>query len=242
MKQEKWITGEADDSSHENPRDLILSGTTQLGLTLSAVQIDQFLIYLTELQRWNRKTNLTAISEGREIVIKHFLDSLSPLTALNPKQDSNWMDAGTGAGFPGLVLKIVLPQIKMTLVEPSQKKSAFLHHLIGLFGMRYVSVINARIEDVVGTEKEPHYDLLMTRALSREIILDKADTFVRSGGKVLLFQRASQIADLKNTLKNYPYLELYKVVAVRLPFDRTARSLVLLRVKKASRFADDAIH
>src|SRR5581483_1522907 len=99
-----------------------------------------------ELIRWNRRVNLTAIREEREIVVKHFLDSLFPLTLLNPSEGARWIDIGSGAGFPGLVLKIARPHLEMTLVESAQRKATFLHHIIGTLGLTGVSVIHDRLE------------------------------------------------------------------------------------------------
>ncbi len=232
MKQKKNVASQAEPLVPEDPKDpstLLISGAAQLGLLLSPTQIDQMMRYLRELFRWNKKINLTAIRQEDEVIIKHFLDSLSPLTLLEPEADAHWIDVGSGAGFPALVLKIALPDLRITLVEPVQKKAAFLHHLIGLLGMRYVSVINARIEHASEEGPPGGYDLLLTRALSPTLVLDKGLSLVRAGGRLLFFQARSDRNAWEHRLNNYPLLGLEMHAPFQLPFSKAARTLVVLR-------------
>ena len=100
------------------------------GFPLEPAQLNQFVIYWRELKRWNSRMNLTSIRTDREIIIKHFLDSLSVLQCFDIKPGDSVIDIGTGAGFPGLPIKIYIPDIKLVLVEPSLKKVSFLRFLI----------------------------------------------------------------------------------------------------------------
>ena len=102
----------------------------QHGFPLEPVQLDQFVTYWRELKRWNSRMNLTSIRTDRESIIKHFLDSLSVLQYFDVKSGDSIIDIGTGAGFPGLPIKIYIPDIKLVLVEPSLKKVSFLRFLI----------------------------------------------------------------------------------------------------------------
>ena len=102
----------------------------QHGFPLEPVQLDQFVTYWRELKRWNSRMNLTSIRGDREIIIKHFLDSLSVLQYFGIKPGDAVIDIGTGAGFPGMPIKIYIPDIKLVLVEPSSKKVSFLRFLI----------------------------------------------------------------------------------------------------------------
>ena len=102
----------------------------QHGFPLEPVQLDQFVTYWRELKRWNSRINLTSVRTDREIIIKHFLDSLSVLQYFDVKSGDSIIDIGTGAGFPGLPIKIYIPDIKLVLVEPSLKKVSFLRFLI----------------------------------------------------------------------------------------------------------------
>ena len=102
----------------------------QHGFPLEPAQVDQFVTYWTELKRWNSRMNLTSIRGDQEIIVKHFLDSLSVLQCFDIKPGDSVIDIGTGAGFPGLPIKIYIPAIKLVLVEPSLKKVSFLRFLI----------------------------------------------------------------------------------------------------------------
>ena len=102
----------------------------QHGFPLEPVQLDQFVTYWRELKRWNSRMNLTSIRGDQEIIVKHFLDSLSVLQCLDIKPGDSVIDIGTGAGFPGLPIKIYIPDIKLVLVESSSKKVSFLRFLI----------------------------------------------------------------------------------------------------------------
>lgn len=107
------------------PRQLLWQGAQQFNLTLTAAQLDAFEIYSGELITWNQRVNLTRIIEPTEIVVKHFLDSLSVCLALaNLPPNFSLIDVGAGAGFPGLPLKIALPRLKLTLLESTAKKNA----------------------------------------------------------------------------------------------------------------------
>ncbi|MBI3804020.1 MAG: 16S rRNA (guanine(527)-N(7))-methyltransferase RsmG [Nitrospirae bacterium] len=209
---------------------MLLRGAERLGIALSQKPVDQLAVYLDELVRWNRRVNLTALRSDRDIVIKHFLDSLTPLSFLHPSPNERWIDIGSGAGFPGLVLKIASPHIQMTLVEATGKKAAFLHHLVGLLGLTGVTVIQDRLEHLRGPKYEKQFDLLLTRAVAAEGILSAGPALVRAGGALLLFQGAADRPSWEARLHPHPGLTLKAVFPITLPFAEEARSLVLLTV------------
>ena len=130
------------------PAAALMEGGLRLGVPLSPHTVARLTLYLRELMRWNAKVNLTGLTAERDIISKHFLDSLaaakliSPDAALiKPGPNLRVLDVGTGAGFPGLVLKLQDPALAVTLLEPSQKKAAFLHHMIGLLGLVCIFVV-----------------------------------------------------------------------------------------------------
>src|SRR5882724_8559007 len=118
-----------------------------LNLDLTAEQQHAFELYTRELIDWNERVNLTAITDPLAIEMRHFLDSLSVLKAVSLAQGSRVIDVGAGAGFPGLPLKITCPQIQLTLLEATGKKTAFLQHVSSALGLANVKVVNARAED-----------------------------------------------------------------------------------------------
>src|SRR5207253_4891038 len=178
----------------------LMEGGLQLGLPLSPHTVARLVVYLQELQRWNAKVNLTGPASERDIVSKHFLDSLAAVTLIKPDPalvrpgpGLRLLDVGTGAGFPGLVLKLQDPDLAVTLLEPSQKRAAFLHHMIGLLGLSGVSVLIARLEDLKA-DGGP-FDLITSRAIKPELILGEAPRLLAPRGQVLLF-RTSPLKDI----------------------------------------------
>jgi 16S rRNA (guanine527-N7)-methyltransferase len=141
-----------------------------------------------------------------------------------------WIDVGTGAGFPGLVLKIACPDLEMILLEATGKKVAFLHHLIGLLRLEGVSVVQDRLEHLRGLAWEGRFDLLVTRAVAPAILLRTGVGLVRRGGKILFFQGPPDRSRWEKKLKEDSQLTLEKIHPIVLPFTKESRSLVLLKV------------
>jgi 16S rRNA (guanine527-N7)-methyltransferase len=167
-----------------DPIALLVEGAKTLGVPLSADAIDQCSHYLDLLIRWNRKINLTGTRSPHEIVIRHFLDSLTPLLLDLPF--GCWADVGTGAGFPGLILKIVRPELSMTLIEASEKKVAFLLSAIGQLGLTDITVICNRLERVLPSSKL--FDILASRAVSPNEVIRYGRRLLRPGGRFLFLQ------------------------------------------------------
>jgi 16S rRNA (guanine527-N7)-methyltransferase len=160
------------------------------GLDLTPAQLAAFRTYAAELAEWNEKFNLTAIKSPADVEIKHFADSLSCLSVIrqtsNVKRQS-LIDVGTGAGFPGLPLKIVCPELKLTLVESVGKKVAFLEYIVGRLELKEVTVIKGRAEEVGqdGAHREK-YDWAAARAVAElPILLEYLLPLVKIGGKAL---------------------------------------------------------
>lgn len=137
-------------------------------VALTSQQVQQLETYAAELATWNaRRVNLTAITEPGEIEIKHFLDSLSLLGPLHWPLEQRCADVGTGAGFPGLVLKIVRPDLHWTLVESVTKKVEFLQHMVNKLGLEGVSLLDARAEEAGQLpEHRAVYDVVVARAVA----------------------------------------------------------------------------
>ena len=123
----------------------LVEEAVRLGLALSENQIEQFEVYYRELTDWNRRMNLTSITGREEVWVNHFLDSLTVVPAIGPEKEARVIDVGTGAGFPGLPVKIALPEIRLTLLEATTKKTDFLKHNVGQLGLQGVEIIPALI-------------------------------------------------------------------------------------------------
>ena len=146
--------------------ELLRKGAAQLGIKLSDEQKKQFDVYLKQLRFFNKKVNLTAVTEPVQIVKKHFLDSISVLVTKRIAPGQKVVDIGAGAGFPGLAIKIILPDILLVLVEANRKKSLFLDHMVDRLRLSDVSVANMRVEDFGSGTGREKFDVAVSRALS----------------------------------------------------------------------------
>jgi len=172
-----------------------LEGLHRLGLELTEQQSKQFLRYQLELLDWNTRVNLTSITNPEEVMIKHFLDSLSLLMAFDAPE-ARLLDIGTGAGFPGLPLKIVRPQWQLLLLEATGKKVAFLQHLIETLQLKDVVAVNGRAEDLAHkAEYRGSFDVATARAVtSLPALLEYAAPFCRLGG-LLIFPKKGDLTE-----------------------------------------------
>jgi len=143
-------------------QEALIEGARELGIPLREQHLNAFSLYKAELRKWNRKVNLTAIEDDEEIAIKHFLDSLTLIPFI--EEGMRVLDIGSGAGFPGLVLKIYEPSLRLLLMEASQKKVFFLRHMVRVMGLRGVEVLHRRAEEVA-EEYRGRFDLVVSRAL-----------------------------------------------------------------------------
>ena len=150
----------------------LIEGAGKLGIELNARQVRQFELYYQELIEWNKKINLTAITDYFSVQVKHFLDSLTIALALSEEEverpDFNIIDIGTGAGFPGVPLKILFSQPRLVLIEPTTKKTAFLHHIIRRLELENVEVLDSRAEEAAHL---PLYREQFALVLSRAVAL-----------------------------------------------------------------------
>lgn len=190
------------------------------GVELTATQLAAFEIYLRELTAWNARVNLTAIVERDQVIVKHFLDSLSIAPHL-PTTATTLLDVGSGAGLPGMPLKIARADVRVTLLEAVGKKVAFLQHLISVLNLPDTCAIHARAEDLArAAAHREQYAVVVARAVADlRVLAEYCLPFTRVGG-VFIAQKGVAVDDeVKNAARALRILggELRAIAPVHLP-------------------------
>ena len=146
-------------------QNLIYEGAKNLDIQIDKRKIEKFAIHALELMKWNQKTNLTAITDPFEVAIKHFLDSIVPVKII--PSNASLLDIGSGGGFPGIPLKIILPSLSVTLIDASRKKVSFLKHIIRILELKNIDALQIRAEEFAnkpGVAKK--FNVIISRAFS----------------------------------------------------------------------------
>ena len=182
----------------------------RLGLDIEAsLVVSRIEQYLQLLLKWNQKINLTAEKDPEEILKKHVFDSLQYVRAIEP--GFRMMDIGSGAGFPGILLKIIFPQLQLVLLESQRKRCSFLETVVRDLEMEQVKVFNARAEDISGNQAG-QFDLVIFRAVSGvQECLNLSERFLPSGGRVVLKKNPGE--NLKQMVSDPRFL-LQKEVSI----------------------------
>jgi 16S rRNA (guanine527-N7)-methyltransferase len=181
--------------SAHSPLRILESGAAAFGLAISPSQLAQFERYLAELQKWNQRINLTAAKTLDELVRRHVLDSLAGLLVLHEMPvGARVADLGSGAGFPGLPIKIVRPDLHMTLIEPRQKRAAFLTTICALLQLEHVAIVEETIEPRhLGRDLAHQFDAVVMRAVKdSRTAKDLAVPLVKPGGKIVVWASTQQ--------------------------------------------------
>jgi 16S rRNA (guanine527-N7)-methyltransferase len=210
----------------KKPEELLKGGLIESGFKPSEEQINAFMTYLSELKKWNKAYNLTGLKNDEDIVIKHFFDSLLYLKTM-PDGEIKVADIGSGAGFPGIPIKIIRPEIDMYLIESSGKKAAFLRHIIRELQLKKIEVIEKRIEEIKVNQQIPlSVDVLVTRALfTVKDFVKKASHIVKQGGMLILNKGPKAKEELK-IIKDIRY----KILTVNLPLSDIKRYIVIVNL------------
>lgn len=220
----------------------LTEGARQFGLPLSPAQTQTFQRYADQLLEWNQRFNLTAVTDPEQVQIRHFLDSLScllGLTAASAEPLSAWLarspqalDIGTGAGFPGLPLKIVWPNLKLTLLESRQKKVRFLEHIVAELGLTTVTTVHDRAETLAHhPQHREAYDLVLGRAVAElPVLLEYALPFCRRGGMVVAQKGEAATAEAIASERALAILggKLRRIVPVEVPGLAETRHITLV--------------
>lgn len=211
-------------------KEKMIINVDKLGINLSEIQLKQFYNYMNLLIEWNKKINLTAITETDEIILKHFVDSLTISKYIS--DGTKVVDVGTGAGFPGIPLKIVRQDVDITLLDSLQKRINFLEEVINELNLEKIKTVHSRVEDF-GKNKEyrEEFDIATSRAVANLSTLSEyLLPLVKVGGKVISMKGSLIQEELENSKNAIKILggQIEKVDEFDLPNSDISRNIVLI--------------
>ena len=211
---------------------------SQFGIRLNTRQLEAFGEYAAELQTWNQRFNLTSVTDRAQIEIKHFLDSLSCLMVMRPRPGDRIIDIGTGAGFPGIPIRIACPQVHMVLVESIGKKAQFCQHIVDELQLTNVAVIHSRAEQVGRLpEYRETFDWAVARAVAKlPTLLEYLLPLVKVDGRTIAQKGDTAPAEAHSAAVAMEVLggELEEITPVELPTVTETRYLVVVRKSAAT--------
>lgn len=218
--------------------ELFNHGLQVLGDTAASQQLEQFKVYAQLLVEWNQKMNLTAITDADGIAQKHFLDSILPLYYVDIPQGARVADIGTGAGFPGLPVKIMRPDLSLTLMDALNKRITFLKTVVAAIGVDDVLCIHGRAEEF-GKKKEfrEQYDFVLSRAVANlRVLCEYCLPFIKVGGRFIAL-KADGVDEEVNAAR--PMIgtlggKLEKVIDAPLLGTEIVRKLVVIKKEKST--------
>ncbi|WDH82702.1 16S rRNA (guanine(527)-N(7))-methyltransferase RsmG [Paenibacillus urinalis] len=202
------------------------------GISLTEKQLEQFELYYKELVSWNEKMNLTGITEREQVYTKHFYDSVSLSFYVDMNKIQTLADIGSGAGFPGIPLKICYPHLKLTIIDSLNKRINFLQHIVDTLGLTNVELIHGRAEELGRrTGYRDHYDLVTARAVARLAVLNEfCLPFVRKEGIFAAMKGSDPTEELQDAQFSLKELKA-KVIdthAFQLPVEESARHIIVI--------------
>ncbi|PKM79408.1 MAG: 16S rRNA (guanine(527)-N(7))-methyltransferase RsmG [Firmicutes bacterium HGW-Firmicutes-13] len=216
--------------------DLLINGAKKMEIELNNIQVEKFRTYYYALAESSRSINLTGITEVREIIIKHFLDSLTPVKVMDLNNGTHFCDIGTGAGFPGVPLKILYPDSKLTLIDSHKKKIHFLKRLVKRLDLREVSIYHGRAEEL-GKDKmhREKYGTVLSRAVAAlPVLLEYALPFVSLGGNFMACKGPKVLQEIEEAQKALEVLggRLRSINSLKLPFTQDERFIIVIEKEK----------
>ena len=211
----------------EQWKKLVEEGAGSLNIHIDRKKIDRFSIHATELIKWNQKINLTTITDPVEVAVKHFLDSIISVRVM--PEYGRLLDIGSGGGFPGIPIKIMIPSLSVTLIDASRKKVSFLKHIIRNIKFTKIDARQIRAEELAKEKPlEEFFDVIICRAFSRldKIILQALPLLAKDGIIIAMKGKLSE-SELESAGKYNLSLTVEKY---KLPFLELERSLAIIRV------------
>lgn len=211
-------------------REEFITAVKELGISITDKQLEQLNKYYKALVEWNKKINLTSITEEKDVYLKHFYDSLTLFKEYDLTKDVSLCDVGTGAGFPGIVLKIVFPNLKITLVDSLQKRLKFLDYVIKLLDLKNVELVHERMEDY-SKQNEEKFDIITSRAVAKtKILVEISFKALKISGHLILMKSSfeEELSDAKKIIKDIGG-EVINVNTFKLPIENSERALINIK-------------
>ena len=212
------------------------SALAERGIVLSEEQLAQFNRYYELLVEWNEKMNLTAITEREDVYMKHFFDSITAGFYIDLTKPLRLLDVGAGAGFPSIPLKIVFPDLNVTISDSLNQRITFLNHLASELGLENVQFVHGRAEEMgQKPEHREQYDLVTARAVARMSVLSELCLpFARTGGSFVAMKAASASDEMDTAKKAIQTLggKTDDVFSFKLPIENSERTIIVVRKEK----------
>lgn len=216
--------------------EILQGGAQVMGISVSQEQIQALLQYKDLLLEWNQKMNLTAIEDPQEIMIKHFLDSLTCLKVGQLAQGGTLIDVGTGAGFPGIPLRIVHPSLQLTLLDALNKRINFLKEVAQQLNLQDITFLHGRAEDYgQNPAHREKYDFATARAVAAlNVLAEYALPFVRVGGHLICMKGPQLEAELKEATKAIDLLggKVVEELTIQIPYSDLSHRIVVIEKRK----------
>ena len=211
-------------------REEFITAVKELGISITDKQLEQLNKYYKALVEWNKKINLTSITEEKDVYLKHFYDILTLFKEYDLTKDVSLCDVGTGAGFPGIVLKIVFPNLKITLVDSLQKRLKFLDYVIKLLDLKDVELVHERMEDY-SKQNEEKFDIITSRAVAKtKILVEISFKALKISGHLILMKSSfeEELSDAEKIIKDIGG-EVINVNTFKLPIENSERALINIK-------------
>lgn len=221
-------------------KQLLLDGAKEYEVTIREDQIEKLAKFKDILKEWNEKINLTAIEEDKDIILKHYIDSLSIVPHINnllqntgsPPADVKLIDVGTGAGFPGIPLKVIYDDVNITLFDSLEKRIKYLNIVINELGLKKIEAVHGRAEDYgVKADFRERFDIAVARAVANlPVLLEYCLPFVKVGG-TFIAMKGSNIEEVDASGKALEILggKLESVREITLPFSDMKRNIIVIK-------------
>jgi 16S rRNA (guanine527-N7)-methyltransferase len=210
---------------------ILVDGAREFGVNLESEQIERLFKYKEILKEWNEKMNLTAIEDDKDVIIKHFIDSLSIIPYIKNK-NASLIDVGTGAGFPGIPLKISIDDLNITLLDSLDKRVKFLNEVVTLLNLKHIRAVHGRAEDYgIKAEHREKYDIAVARAVANlPVLLEYCLPFVKTGG-IFIAMKGSNVDEIDTAKKALDVLggQIAEVFETVLPDTDMKRSIIIIR-------------